>query len=97
MTTESSKEIPTEYKLFDNYPNPFNPTTVIRWQSPVGSHTTLKVYDILGNEAATLVDEYREAGRYKVEFDASKLASGVYIYKLTAGSFTSSKKMMVIK
>ncbi|MBI5662386.1 MAG: T9SS type A sorting domain-containing protein [Ignavibacterium album] len=97
MTTESSKEIPTEYKLFDNYPNPFNPTTAISWQSPVGSWQTLKVYDVLGNEVATLVDEYREAGGYKVEFDASKLASGVYFYKLTAGSFTSSKKMMVVK
>ena len=63
----------------------------------VGSWQTLKVYDVLGNEVATLVDEYREAGRYKVEFDASSLSSGVYIYKLIAGSFTSNKKMMVIK
>lgn len=97
MVTESSEEIPTEYKLFDNYPNPFNPVTVISWQSPVGSHQTLKVYDVLGNEVATLVDEYREAGKHRIEFDASKLASGVYIYKLTAGSFVSSKKMMVVK
>uniref|UniRef100_UPI0025B88478 T9SS type A sorting domain-containing protein n=1 Tax=Ignavibacterium sp. TaxID=2651167 RepID=UPI0025B88478 len=89
--------IPKEFALNQNYPNPFNPTTVISWQSPVGSHQTLKIYDVLGNEVATLVDEYREAGRHKVEFDASSLASGVYIYKLTAGSFTSSKKMMVIK
>ncbi|BDQ03916.1 T9SS type A sorting domain-containing protein [Ignavibacterium sp.] len=89
--------IPKEFALSQNYPNPFNPTTVISWQSPVASHQTLKVYDILGNEVVTLVDEYREAGRYKVEFDASSLASGVYIYKLTAGSFTSSKKMMVVK
>jgi len=63
----------------------------------IGSHQILKVYDILGNEVATLVDEYREAGKYKVEFDASNLASGVYIYKLTAGSFHASRKMMVIK
>lgn len=86
-----------DFNLYQNYPNPFNPTTVISWQSPVASHQTLKVYDILGNEVVTLVDEYREAGRYKVEFDASSLASGVYIYKLTAGSFVSSKKMMVVK
>uniref|UniRef100_A0A7V3E8M7 T9SS type A sorting domain-containing protein n=1 Tax=Ignavibacterium album TaxID=591197 RepID=A0A7V3E8M7_9BACT len=86
-----------DFYLDQNYPNPFNPTTVISWQSPVGSHQTLKVYDVLGNEVATLVNEYKEAGRHKVEFDASKLASGVYIYKLTAGSFTSSKKMMVVK
>ncbi|GIV45717.1 MAG: hypothetical protein KatS3mg036_0535 [Ignavibacterium sp.] len=97
MFTESSEEIPTEYKLFDNYPNPFNPTTVISWQSPVGSWQTLKVYDVLGNQVVTLVNEYREAGSYKVEFNASALASGVYIYKLTAGSYISSKKMMVIK
>ncbi|MEP0862573.1 MAG: T9SS type A sorting domain-containing protein, partial [Ignavibacterium sp.] len=89
--------IPKEFALSQNYPNPFNPTTVISWQSPVASHQTLKVYDILGNEVVTLVDEHREAGRYKVEFDASSLASGVYIYKLTAGSFVSSKKMMVVK
>ncbi len=87
----------TEFSLEQNYPNPFNPSTKISWQSPVASHQTLKIYDLLGNEIATLVDEYREAGRYNVEFDASNLASGLYIYKLTAGSFTSSKKMTVIK
>ncbi|MEP0862714.1 MAG: T9SS type A sorting domain-containing protein [Ignavibacterium sp.] len=86
-----------DFTLYQNYPNPFNPVTKISWQTPVSSWQTLKVYDVLGNEVATLVDEYREAGRYKVEFDASSLASGVYIYKLTAGSFVSSKKMMVIK
>ncbi len=86
-----------DFYLSQNYPNPFNPTTVISWQSPVSTHQTLKVYDILGNEIATLVDEYREAGKYNVEFDASSLASGVYIYKLTAGTFRASKKMMVIK
>jgi hypothetical protein len=102
--------LPKEFVLEQNYPNPFNPTTIISWQSPVGGHLTLKIYDILGNEVATLVDEYREAGRYKVEFstgsfgDASGLASGVYIYriaihsdKLTTGNYVSSKKMMVIK
>ncbi len=93
----NDENIPDHFSLEQNYPNPFNPVTVISWQSPVGSHQTLKVYDVLGNEVATLVDEYREAGRYKVEFDAGKLASGVYIYKIQAGDFESSKKMMVIK
>jgi hypothetical protein len=93
----NEENLPKEFALEQNYPNPFNPTTVISWQSPVGGHQTLKIYDILGNEVATLIDEYREAGRYKLEYDASNLASGVYIYKLTAGSFVSSKKMMVIK
>jgi hypothetical protein len=85
-----------EYSLEQNYPNPFNPSTVIRWQSPVASHQTLKVYDALGREVATLVNQWREAGRYSVEFDGSKLASGVYIYKLTAGSYTASRKMMIL-
>lgn len=96
--------IPFKYELYQNYPNPFNPSTKISWQSPVGSHQTLKVYDVLGNEVATLVNEYREAGSYEVEVDASSLASGMYIYrivihsdKLSAGSFTSSKKMLLLK
>ncbi|HRN27903.1 MAG TPA: T9SS type A sorting domain-containing protein [Ignavibacteriaceae bacterium] len=83
---------------------PFNPSTKISWQSPVGGHQTLKIYDILGNEVITLVNEYREAGRYEVNFNASALASGVYIYriaihsdKIQAGSFTNSKKMMFLK
>lgn len=90
-------EVPTEFELHQNYPNPFNPSTIISWQAPVGSWQTLKIYDILGNDVATLVDEYREKGKYQVEFNASNLPSGVYIYKLTAGSFISSKKMTVIK
>ncbi|QQS35619.1 MAG: T9SS type A sorting domain-containing protein [Ignavibacteriales bacterium] len=89
--------IPFKYELYQNYPNPFNPSTKISWQSPVGSHQTIKVYDVLGNEVATLVNEYKEAGSYEVEFDGSSLASGMYIYKLSSGGFTSSKKMMVIK
>jgi hypothetical protein len=88
---------PFEFSLHQNYPNPFNPTTVISWQLPVGSHQTLKVYDILGNEVVTLVDEFREAGSYKVEFNASALPSGVYYYKLSAGNFSDVKKMMVVK
>jgi len=100
-----------DYVLWQNNPNPFNPSTKISWQSPVGSHQTLKIYDILGNEVATLVDEYREAGRYEINFDASNpdgsgqaLASGVYIYriaihsdKIQAGSFVNSKKMILLK
>lgn len=91
------------FALYQNYPNPFNPTTKIVWQSPVSGWQTLKVYDVLGNEIATLVNEYKNAGRNEVEFstgsfgDASGFASGVYIYRLTAGNFVSSKKMMVIK
>lgn len=85
------------YALYQNYPNPFNPTTKIVWQSPVSGWQTIKVYDVLGNEVATLVNEYRNAGRNEVEFDASSLSSGLYIYTLKAGSYVSSKKMMLIK
>ena len=89
--------IPDEFVLYQNYPNPFNPTTKISWQSPVDSWQTLKVFDVLGNEVATLVDEYKEVGKYQVEFDASRLSSGIYFYKLQAGSFIESKKMVFLK
>ena len=86
-----------DYALFQNHPNPFNPSTKISWLSPVGSWQTLKVYDILGNEVATLVNEYRNAGRYEVNFNASKLSSGVYFYQLRAGNYVETKKMILLK
>ena len=94
---------PTESILYQNYPNPFNPSTMISWQSPVSGWQTLKVYDILGNEIATLVDEYRDAGRYEVEFNAAEtrsgvsLPSGVYLYKLSIGNFYKIKKMLYLR
>jgi len=102
---ENSSEIPKEFILYQNYPNPFNPSTKISWQTPVGSWQTLKIYDVLGNEVATLVDEYRPAGSYEVEFSTiggpeSSIrhpASGVYFYQLRAGDFVQSKKMLIIK
>lgn len=96
ITDETSSQT-LSYKLFDNYPNPFNPTTKISWQSPAGSWQTLKIYDLLGNEVAVLVNEYRPAGTYNFDFNASGLSSGLYIYKLTAGNFTQSKKMLLLK
>ena len=90
-------ETPDAYLLLQNYPNPFNPNTVISWQSPLGSHQTIKVFDVLGNEIATLVDEYKPAGSYEVEFDGNRLASGIYFYQLRAGEYTSVKKMILIK
>ncbi len=80
-----------------DYPNPFNPSTKISWQSPAGSWQSLKVYDVLGNEVATLVDEYKAAGTYEVEFDAGKLSSGVYYYSLQAGGKSISRKMTLLK
>jgi hypothetical protein len=86
-----------DFRLTQNYPNPFNPSTKIGWQSPAGSWQTLKMYDILGNEIATLVDEYRAAGKYETEFATANLPSGVYFYRLRAGSFVQTKKMILIK
>ena len=80
-----------------NYPNPFNPTTKISYQLPVGSWQTLKVYDMLGNEVASLVDEYKPAGKFKIEFRASSLPSGVYFYRLSAGDHIETKKMILLK
>jgi len=94
---EDEKQIPTEFTLEQNYPNPFNPSTKISWQSPVSSHQSLKVYDVLGNEVATLVNEEKPAGSYEVDFDASQLSSGIYFYKLQAGSFFETKKMLLLK
>jgi hypothetical protein len=88
---------PSEFSLAQNYPNPFNPNTKISWQSPVSSWQTLKVYDVLGNEVATLLDEFREAGNYAVDFSAAQLTSGVYFYKLQSGEFISTKKMTLMK
>jgi hypothetical protein len=88
---------PTQYSLGQNYPNPFNPTTKIDFAIPKSSIVTVKIYDILGHEIKTLVNEYKTAGIYSIEFDASSLSSGVYFYTIHAGDFTASKKMTVIK
>ncbi len=86
-----------DFKLNQNYPNPFNPSTKISWQSPVSSWQTIKVYDILGNEIATLVDEFRNAGKYEITFNASNLASGVYFYRLKAGNYIETRKMLLLR
>ena len=85
------------YRLEQNYPNPFNPTTNITYVLPKAENVSLKVYDVLGREVATLVNEVKPAGAYTVPFNASSLASGVYFYKLQAGSFVQTKKMMLVK
>ena len=97
-------QMPGGFALHQNYPNPFNPSTKISWLSPVSSWNTLKVYDILGNEVATLVNEFREAGYYEIEFSGSQLTSGVYIYKIQiypanggAEGFSETKKMIFTK
>jgi hypothetical protein len=89
--------LPKEFYLAQNYPNPFNPSTTISYQLPAQSHVTLKVYNVLGQEVATLVNEVKEPGSYEVMFDAKGLASGVYLYRLTAGSLTQTKRMVLLR
>ncbi|MEW5798839.1 MAG: GLUG motif-containing protein [Bacteroidota bacterium] len=88
---------PKVFALKQNYPNPFNPTTVISYQLPVNSHVTLKVYDAIGREVATLVDEVKEPGTYSVQFNGATLSSGIYFYTLRAGNFSTTKKLMLVK
>lgn len=91
--------IPSEYKLAQNYPNPFNPSTVISYQLPEAGHVTLKVYDILGNEVADLVNEYKNAGRYSVEFRIKneEFSSGIYFYRMQSEGFSDTKKFILMK
>jgi hypothetical protein len=88
---------PGEYSLSQNYPNPFNPATTITYQVRSAGAVTIRVYDVLGREVATLVNEYQGAGSYTQAFDASRLSSGVYFYRLQSGSFVSTKKMVLAK
>jgi hypothetical protein len=94
---EYKSEIPKEFNLSQNYPNPFNPSTVISYQLPVSSKVIIKVYDALGKEVRTLVNEEKPAGSYSVSFDATALSSGFYFYKITAGNFISTKKMILLR
>ena len=91
--------LPTKFELSQNYPNPFNPTTTINYDLPQQSKVVLKVYNILGQEVATLVDKEEQAGVYTVQFSPNsyRLASGIYIYRLTAGSFAQTRKMTLLK
>jgi parallel beta-helix repeat protein len=89
--------LPLGFSVDQNYPNPFNPSTKISYQLPVNGNVTLKVYDILGNEVAKPIDEFKPAGRYEFNFDASGLSSGVYFYKITSGKFVETRKMLLMK
>jgi hypothetical protein len=97
MEDEGSLLSPDRYNLAQNFPNPFNPTTSIRYSIPKRSNVTLKVYDILGNEVANLVNEEKNRGVYTVTFNASALASGIYFYTLRAEGFIQTKKMLLLK
>jgi hypothetical protein len=101
----SGTEIPKEFSLSQNYPNPFNPSTKIKFEIPlsplsergVGGFVTLKIYDLLGREVATLVNEQLQPGKYEVDFDGTNYPSGVYIYRLQSDTFTDSRKMILLK
>ena len=93
----SEVTIPDGFVLYQNYPNPFNPSTNIEFQIADGNFVSLKVYDVVGKEVATLVDEYKSAGRYEVAFNASNFPSGIYFYQMTAGALLETKKMILIK
>lgn len=92
-----TEEIPGDFKLFQNYPNPFNPETRIHYDLPQDGLVRLAVYDLLGREMATLIDEFKSAGRYDVGFNAANLASGVYFYRLRAGTFSDVKKLLLLR
>ncbi|MFC2135668.1 T9SS type A sorting domain-containing protein [Bacteroidota bacterium] len=88
---------PNGFKLYYNYPNPFNPTTKIKYTLANGARTTVHVYDLLGRKIKTLVDKYQNAGSYEIEFNANNLASGIYFYNINSGEFTDTKKMLLIR
>ncbi len=94
---EASFMKPNKFELFQNYPNPFNPTTTIQYAIPKSEHVTIKVYDELGKEVSSLVNENKEAGQYRVNFNGSNLASGIYYYRIAAGDFSEVKKLMLLK
>jgi hypothetical protein len=94
---DNTSDIPLEYRLEQNYPNPFNPSTKISFSIPEKSFITLKVYDILGNEVASLLNEEKPAGYYNLDFNASRLSSGVYFYKLKSNGIVQTRKMILEK
>ena len=94
---EEENSLPTVYSLYNNYPNPFNPATTIKYDIPEQSYVTIKIYNIVGEEVVTLLNEEQNAGRYQIQWNATQLASGVYFYRIQAGQFSDTKKMIMMK
>jgi hypothetical protein len=92
-----SEILPTEFALMQNYPNPFNPSTTIRYDVPKETNVTLKIYDIMGREVAELVNQRHDAGAYQIAWNANGMTSGVYFYRISAGDFTSVRKLILMK
>jgi hypothetical protein len=97
LTGVRDNSLPVVFALHQNYPNPFNPTTSLNYDLPATVHVTLKVFNVLGQEVATLVDKTQTAGRYNVSWNASGVGSGVYFYQILAGSFIDVKKMAIMR
>lgn len=95
--TDNLSTLPEKYSLLQNYPNPFNPTTIIRYEIPQQSYLTLKIYNVLGQEVSTLLNEMKQPGRYEVQLNAEGLASGMYFYRLQAGNFIETKKLVLLR
>ncbi len=95
--TEKISNISDDYKLYQNFPNPFNPATLISYKINQSGFVTLKVYNLVGQVVSTLVSEYKDVGTYTKQFDASELSAGIYLYKLQVNGFTSVKRMTLIK
>ena len=96
-TVTNNQTIPSTYKLEQNYPNPFNPSTNIAYELSKDGIVTLKIYDAVGKEVVTLVNQYQAAGKYSTNWVADKMPSGNYFYRLTAGNYTETKKMSLVK
>jgi len=94
---EGENKLPTEYRLEQNYPNPFNPSTIIKFGIPERTNVVIKIYDILGSEVITLINQEMDIGWYEVQFNASNYSSGIYIYRMQAGNYISTKKMLLVK
>ena len=92
-----NNNIPASFSLSQNYPNPFNPTTIIKYSIPKSGIVTLRIFNMLGQEVATLVNQEQQSGNYSVNFNADKLASGVYMYRIQSGDFSLTKKMTLLK
>ncbi len=94
---DAKKSILSGFSLYQNYPNPFNPSTIINYSIPKTGLVTIKVYDILGKEITSLVNEVKSAGNYSVQLSGSKLSSGIYFYRMQSGSFLQTKKLLLLK
>lgn len=97
LDIKSKPNFPIDFILEQNYPNPFNPTTIISYRIPKTSYVKVNIFDVLGNDVATLVNEYQSPNNYRISFNAANLSNGVYYYKITANNFSAVRKMILLK